>query len=242
MLICGSRAVGGWWVDPGQVADETTEAGSAIDRLVLTVLLSLAITILAKRRIQWLHVLKENKWLLLLFAYMAASIAWSEFPFVSLKRWIRAFGPIVMALVILSEQAPLEAFESVFRRTAYVLIPFSLALIKYFPLLGVAYGRWDGQQMWTGVTTHKNSLGQLCAVSVFLLIWNALRKSESSGKGRSKFRALGDFVVIGIAAMLLRGPSGSYSATSVSILTIGTSGALVMYRTWSVRRLVATHL
>ena len=172
MLICGSRPVITWLKpDPNLAVIESVEAGSSLDRLVLSILIILALLILFMRKIEWSRVLKDNFWLVLLFLYMGSSILWSDFPFVSFKRWIRTSAAILMALVVLSEQAPLQALESIFRRSAYVLIPFSLILIKYFPSLGVAYGHWDGQQMWTGVTTHKNSLGQLCAISAFFLIW-----------------------------------------------------------------------
>jgi exopolysaccharide production protein ExoQ len=247
MLICGSRSVEGWWVEPGQgialdqLVEDTT-AGSAMDRLVLTVLLSLAIVILLRRKVNWADILKNNLWLIVFFLYALTSLLWSDFPFVSFKRWIKAAGPLLMALVIATEQHPLESLERVMRRTAYVLIPFSLVLLKYYPLLGRVYGRWDGQEMWTGVTTHKNSLGQLCAVSVFILFWGSLRRWNAGERHKTWLQPITDVLVVLIAAYLLRGPEGSYSATSVVILTIGSSIAFFFFRVKSFARIVATNL
>src|SRR6267378_326983 len=67
MLICGSRAIAAWSLTPGYAIDETVEAGSPLDRLVLTALLTLAIFILLKKRISWSQVLKDNAWLMVLF-------------------------------------------------------------------------------------------------------------------------------------------------------------------------------
>jgi O-antigen ligase len=49
-------------------------------------------------------------------------------------------------------------------------------------------------------------------------------------------------LVVLIAAYLLRGPAGSYSATSVVILTIGSSIAFFFFRAKSFAKLVATNL
>ena len=81
-----------------------------------------------------------------------------------------------MALLVLSEQEPWQAMQSLLRRTAYVLIPFSVLLIKYFPDLGVVYSRWTGEILWIGVTLQKNGLGRLCVISIFFLIWTFTRR------------------------------------------------------------------
>lgn len=170
LLIMGSRPVGRWF-NPTSVGSDA--AGSPYDRFVLTMLILLALWVLSRRKINWSLLLKDNLWLILLYVYLGLSVLWSDFPFSSFKRWIKIFGAIPMALMILSEKQPLQALESVLRRCAYVLIPLSLVLIKYFPNYGVVYSRWEGTRMATGVTTHKNSLGVLCTLLAFFLIWAA---------------------------------------------------------------------
>jgi len=72
-------------------------------------------------------------------------------------------------MVIVSEVNPRQSLASLLRRCAYVLIPFSVVLIKYYPALGRQYGRWSGIEMWIGVTNQKNSLGILCKPELRLL-------------------------------------------------------------------------
>jgi hypothetical protein len=247
VLISGSRSVGSWFIltekDPDSgLSVESIEAGSPLDQLAFGTLIILGLFVLYRRKIAWSRILKDNIWLILVFLFMGLSILWSGFPTVSLKRWIKASGVIVMAMVVLSEQKPLNALESVFRRSAYLLIPFSLVLIKYFSHLGVAYGRWDGQQMWVGVTTHKNMLGQLCAFSVFFLVWALSREWRSGGLFKSKSETLADAFVLAIAVFLLRGPEGSYSATSVGILVVGIPTLAVLYFKSNLARSIASHL
>jgi O-antigen ligase len=133
-------------------------------------------------------------------------------------------------MMILSERSPLEALESVFRRCAYVLIPFSIVLIKYFPQLGRQYNYWSGELMWTGVATQKNSLGQLCAFSVFFLFWAAFRKWRLGELLINRSQTFADVLVFSIGLLLLRGPGTAYSATSIVVFVVGITLLLLLYR------------
>lgn len=239
VLIYASRPVARWFESN---PNSNVESGSPLDRLVLGILMLLALFILHRRKIEWYLVLKDNFWLFLLFIYMGISILWSDFPYVSFKRWLRSVGDILMALVILSELMPLQALESVLRRCAYALVPPSLVLVQYFPHLGRAYGRWSGLPMWTGVTTQKNSLGQLCVLSAFLLIWALLREWRSGDLFKSRYQTYADVLVLAIALFLLKGSGYSYSATSVAVLMAASATLLVLQRMTNLARHIATHL
>jgi O-antigen ligase len=241
MLICGSRPLGRWFQYSSGAGVGDIEAGSAMDRLVLSGLIVLALLIVFKRKIDWARIAKDNFWLILVLVYMGISILWSEILFVSFKRWYRSIGDIIIALVVLSERRPLLAMESVLRRCAYVLVPFSIVLAKYFPHLGRAYGRWSGVESWTGVTMQKNSLAVLCSLSAFLLIWALLREWRSGYFFKNRSQTFADALVLGIAIFILRGP-GTYSATSVGILIIAIAILLLLYRRENLTRHVAVHL
>lgn len=247
VLISGSRALGTWFLtaqnDPDSgLSVERIQAGSFLDQLVLSMLIFVAMIVIFRRGIVWAVVLKDNFWLLVVFSYMGLSTLWSDFPTVSLKRWIKVAGVVVMAFVVLSETKPLNALESVFRRLAYILIPFSILLIKYFPEFGVAYGRWDGQQMWTGVTTHKNMLGQLCAFSAFFLIWVLFREWRAEHFFKVKSETLADAMVLVMGLFLLGGTTGSYSATSIAILLAGVLILTLLFRNKRLAKFMASHL
>lgn len=243
VLIVGSRPIGRWFEHDQNFESIDYTAGSLIDRSVLNILMFLALVILIKRRIEWSRILKENIWLIVLFFYMGLSILWSDFPFVSLKRCIKVAGAFLMALVVLSEDKPFQALESVFRRIAYILIPFSYILIKYFPTLGRAYGRWSGLEMWTGVSTHRNSLGQLCAIMAIFLFWSLLFMWKSRTLFNNKAQNFSDIFVLVLAFYLLGGPgAGQYSATSITMATLGVTILFVLSWKDKFARSLACHL
>jgi O-antigen ligase len=166
--------------------------------------------------------MKKNAWLMVLIIFTLISVFWSEIPGTSFNRWIRELQAILAAFVVVSESSPREAMESILRRTAYVLIPFSLLLIKYFPEFGVSYGRWSGGQMWIGVTTHKNGLGRLCLIVVFFLIWSLVTRWKRHRTPAWKYEIHTDIFILILALWLMRGPAGdTYSATSISALVVG---------------------
>ena len=68
----------------------------------------------------------------------------------------------------------MEVVRGVFRRCAYVLIPMSIVLYKYYPHLGRAYHPIDGELTITGVTTNKNSLGLICFVLGLFILWEII--------------------------------------------------------------------
>jgi exopolysaccharide production protein ExoQ len=200
---------------------ENVEEGSPLDRILVSGLLCLGLLILIRRKVPWRSVKKENTWLILLIAYMLISILWSEVPFISLKRWVRELTTVIMALVILTEREPRQAMETLFRRTVYVLIPFSILLIKYFPAYGVGY-RWNGDVMWVGVTEQKNGLGRLCIISALFLIWTLFRRWKGKEIGVPKFQTLAEVVLLVLALWLLKGPSDvTASASGFVALIVG---------------------
>lgn len=179
----------------------------------------MAIFVLIKRDLDWAKAIRENAWLIILIVYMAVSISWSNIPFISFKRWTKEFTAILMAFVVVSEPSPRQAMECIFRRTIYILMPFSLVLCKYFPEYGVRYGQW-GQHMWIGVTTHKNPLGRLCLVAAFFLIWSLVRRKQGTNPPVWRYQTCVEGFVLLLSLYLMKGP-GSYSATAVSSFAFG---------------------
>jgi len=174
MMIIGSRFVSQWlnFSAPVESPDYYLE-GSPIDRTVFMLLMVVGLFILSRRKIEWSKVMKSNVWLFLMFFYFGVSILWSDFPVVSLKRWIKAIGDLIMILIVLTESDPAESIKSLFKRCAYVLIPLSILFIKYYPHLGRTYVSWTGTVVtFTGVATNKNSLGALCLVCGLFFFWN----------------------------------------------------------------------
>src|SRR4029450_1973798 len=102
LLIMFSRLPSQWLGTTAATAAEAMEEGNWLDRGVYLVLLFLAIHILAKRSLNWRVLVANNSALTLLLLFALLSIAWSDFPGVSLKRWIRDLGMYLVVLVTLS--------------------------------------------------------------------------------------------------------------------------------------------
>ncbi len=228
-LYCATRPLTEWF-QGGQFAEpggSTIESGSAPDRNFLTILIVVSLIILQNRGILWSRVFQANRWLVVLLVYMLVSIVWSDYPFVSFKRWTRTAGTFIMVLMVLTEASPYEAMQAIIRRVIYVVIPFSALLVKYFPSIGITFGRWSGEPLYAGATINKNTLGEICMLSVFFIIWGLVRRREGNDPGVARHQTLAEILILGMTFYLMKGPSGygassmTYSATSIVVLLAG---------------------
>lgn len=194
-----------------------------MDRAFLTVVLCFGLIILTKRKFGWSNLIKDNIWLFFLLGFMLIGCIWADAPFTSFKRWTRELIAITMVAVIASEPHPLKAIESLFRRTTYILIPFSYICINYFPEYGRIYVHHSGDLMWVGMTMHKNTLTQLCVASIFFLIWTFFRRRQGRNAAASGYQTYLEVFILLLALWIMGGPyhSPTYSATAAMALIIG---------------------
>ncbi len=230
VLYCASRPLACWKSNDLLLASSSAGVGegSAIDRNFLLSLVFLGLVVLARRRFGWRAALSNNSWLTVLFLYVFVSIIWSGAPFISLKRVIKLAGGLVMAMIVLSETSPSQALEVVLQRVAYILIPFSLLLVKYFPDLGVFYLPHSGSRWWIGVTTTKNNLGVLCTEAALFLFWSLLMHWNQRKTPEMRWKFYFDILVLLISLYLLQG-GVAYSATSLVCLA---AGVVTVYGLW----------
>ena len=180
-VIYGSRPVTSWFseADPGSY-----DEGNPVEALVYLCLIVAGVMVLRRRNIRWPAVVKDNGWLFLFYLFWLMSVLWSDYPVITLKRLVKDLGNVVMVLVLLTGREPGEAVRAVFVRFAYVCIPLSIVLMRYFPELGRAFAGYDrSAQMYVGVTTHKNTLGALALVAALFVLWDLL---ELRGKWRGR--------------------------------------------------------
>jgi len=185
LTLAGSRAVSQWLQlgTPLYTSDLAPE-GSPLDRMVYAGLLVSGLLVLARRAQRVGKLLSANLPIILGFGYCAVSLLWSDFPDVAFKRWTKAVGDLVMVLVVVSDRDPRSAMRDVLARASFLLIPFSVLLVKYFPDLGRVYGRWDWKTYYTGVTTDKNTLGVICLFCGLASLWRFLGALRSKEKKR----------------------------------------------------------
>lgn len=212
LLVQGSCPVSYWFGRGGG------DATSPIDTLVFGGLIGAAIVVLLKEGFRWGEFAARNKALILIYAFFLCSMAWSELPAISGKRLFKDFGCVLVGSVFLVQKDPALAIRAVFTRVSYVLFPLSVVVIRYFPDIGRQANR-AGENMFTGLTTHKNSLGLVVFVFGIILLWDLVETwNEPDRKGRKEQLAIR-------ALMLLMGLWLLHtcdSQTSLLCLIIGT--------------------
>jgi len=227
--IGASRAVSQWFgVTPGTGSAEQYLEGSPFDRFILTGLLAAGLIVLLARGRRAGTFLRANGPILLFFLYCAVSVLWSDYSEVAFKRWTRAAGDVVMVLVVLTDTDPSAAVKRLLARTAFLLIPVSVLLIKYYPDLARGYTHefWTGT--WTpyvtGIATGKNSLGYVCLVFGLASLWRAFEAMRAE-EGACRWPLIAHTTVVAMAMWLFWKAD---SATSLACFLIGGSLIAIM--------------
>lgn len=230
--IAASRGVALWINPEFSLSQDMYLSGNPIDRTIDALLIFAGVLILCRRRIDWSSIRKKNIWIFLLFLYMGYSVLWSDFMFVSAKRWIKTTGTLVMVLVVVTEPDPLEAISTVLRRCFYLHIFLSVIFIKYIRNLGVMYSDDGTAEMWLGVTTHKNVLGQVVMISAVYFLWSLVKTwGEMRGKRADgekwglwyPVRIGTDVFYLAMVFWLLKGSPTTSSKSSVFVMLYGIS-------------------
>ena len=221
LCVTGSRFVS-QWMSLGSSTDVAYSDGSAVDALYFLTLIVAAFWVLVQRQVRLGEVIANNKWLFALVAYGLISIAWSDFPFIALKRWIKTLGHPLMALVILTEPNPTAAVRTVFKRCSFFLLLFSVLFIKYLPEYGRGFDGWSGQAFNNGIGVAKNELGQVCMVFGIFFIWNLLTlKRYPDGSPPLKEIAFGlGFLGIDLWLLVLADSATSKSTMALGVVTM----------------------
>lgn len=217
LFIAGSRLPSQWFGVQSASLAQALEEGNPLDRIVECLVIGLAIAILVSRSFQWNVFIARNGPLVAFLCYGLLSVLWSDFVLVSFKHWFRDFGNYLAILIALSDPRPLEAIRTLLRRVAYLLIPLSILLIKYYPNIGIHYDQWTGAAAYVGPTTSKNMLGAMCLVSGLVFFWDTVTRWSD----RHPQRARWIFVNLSFIVMTLWLLRKSHSATSSACLVIG---------------------
>jgi exopolysaccharide production protein ExoQ len=224
-----SRPLTGWLMTfglpvPGGMS---VEGGTPVDAGFQLAVLVAGLSVLNKRGITLGEFLRNNVWVAIFLGYCFVAIAWSDWPFVAFKRWIKELDLPIMALVVLTEADPMEALTRLIKRAAYVLVPVSILFIKYYPQWGRTYDYWSGVADNCGITTDKNFLGVVCFITGFFFVWHLLQVVKVPRASRDKawrselLLCLGFLLMIGWLFRI------SNSRTPLIAMTIGLSIMLI---------------
>ncbi len=245
LFLGASRAVSLWFGSaPIMASPSDYLEGSPVDRGVYAVLLGAAIFVLVRRSSRTWAFLRANSLILLFLLYCAASVLWSDFPFVAFKRWTKTLGNVAMVLIVLTDAEPLAAFKRVFARTGFLLIPISVLFIKYYPELSRGYlpGPAGWRTFYSGVANEKNGLGIIWLIWGLVSVWRfAEAYSVKNTPGRTRI-LVAHVAVLGMVYWLLKIAD---SSTSSACLALGSvlllvSPRLARRRPAAIHALVAT--
>lgn len=222
MFLAGSRFLSQWlsglnlYRGGGSALGGAAE-GSPIDMPAFLLLMVLSVGVLLQRKLSWARIVADNKALAVFYLFGFVSILWSESPGVALKRWLKSLGTVSMALVILTDRNPYKTYRQIITPLGIVLLLLSVLFIKYYPELGRSYHS-TGTQMLTGVTTQKNSLGELCMLVGLYVSWNLLHiRRHDMGAGH-RYRWPASACLLGTIAWLM---ALADSATALVCLAVG---------------------
>lgn len=220
LLVLGSRPVSAWlgFGSSAALSGLGNDAErSPLDQVFYLLVLAGSLIVASSRRVRWNKLFAANVAIMALYLFFAISVSWSGDPLGSAKRLFKDFGLLFVVSVILSEKNPLEAMRAVYVRCACVLFPLSVVFIRYYPILGRSYSI-SGEPMATGVTTQKNTLGEIVLVFSLFLIWDYLEARSTRGRklwGRIPWDTL---ALLTMGAWLL---NTSQSKTALVCLLIG---------------------
>jgi exopolysaccharide production protein ExoQ len=216
--IAGSRSVSVWFGSNGTSAGAlaSTLDGSPMDAAIFQALIVAGIIVLFQRRTKTTTLLKASSPLLIYFLYCLISTAWSPIHGPAFKRWIKDVGDLVMVLLIVTDGQPIAALRRVYSRVGFILLPFSIVLIRYTDL-GRGFDP-DGVPENTGVTTNKNSLGLIVYLVSLGALWNvrALLMDKKAPNRTRRLVAQVTLLTFGIVLLQM-----AHSATSIACFVLG---------------------
>jgi exopolysaccharide production protein ExoQ len=224
MLMVCSRGISQWLnilgvpLVGGSSEPTASEEGTPLDACVYLALIAAGLYVLNKRQINLSEIIQKNGWLIAFLLYCFIAILWADFPFIAFKRWVKILGLPIMALVLFTEPDFEEALARLIKRSAYVLIPFSILVIKYYPEIGIKYDAWTGVPVYRGIAQSKNMMGCDCLILGLFFFWHFLktRQKERTRSRRGELLLIGSFM-----AMICWVLRMIHSSTSMICLLVG---------------------
>lgn len=219
VIMISSRSVSMWFNYGGyEMEAESYDSGNPIERATYFLFIAIGVYILYRRRLGLGEVIRANRWVFVFYLFWMLSTLWADSTLIAFKRCFKDMGNVVMVMIVLSEAKPTEAIKALFVRCAYVLVLMSVLFIRYIPELGRTYHNWSGAMMYTGVATHKNTLGVLALVSCIFLLWDILDRWSADGRA-GRWKAIAPDAVVFLVSLWLL--FTSHSATSRFCFVIG---------------------
>jgi exopolysaccharide production protein ExoQ len=238
LTLIASRSPTQWLSTLGLATLGSTGEGNPMDALIYLALIIAGLYVLTRRHASLSEFVHNNRWIVVFLLYCSIAIIWSDYPFVAFKRWIKIIGHPVMALILFTEPDFEQAVATLIKRTAYILLPFSILVIKYYPYIGRGFTEW-GAGTNRGIAMDKNGLGSDCMIFGLFLLWHFLRtwRMPRDVIRRNELR-----LILFLALMLGWVMRKAHSATSFLSFLLGAALILLLGRQWVNKRLIGTYV
>jgi len=219
IIPTASRFPGQWLRlgDPTATANVTD--GSTLDALYFLLLIVAGAIVLIRRRIVTGELIRANFWIFALLVFGFLAIMWSDFHYIAFKRWIKTLGHPIMALIILTDVNPVNAFRAVMKRCAFFLIPVSVLFIKYLPEYGRYFNPYGGG-MYRGAMLTKNELGIVCVFFGLFFVWTILSRAQIDDSRQRRHETILSGLFLAMILYLLTFAS---SATADVVFAMGSA-------------------
>ncbi|MEM8488794.1 MAG: O-antigen ligase family protein [Bacteroidota bacterium] len=139
--------------------------GSNMINQLLSLLFVASFLSLIGKQQQVFDFIRKEKFLTLFLLWSLLSITWSNYPVVSLKRWITLFGEAVICLAVMVNVKWSEVALRYFRVILSIYLPLTILSVIFVP----AAIQWEFPA-WRGLAITKNNLGQVALFSVIVCL------------------------------------------------------------------------
>ncbi len=174
-------------------------ASNLVNQIVISLLFLAAVVTLFPKFNELKDLVKKEKYLFLFLLWSLFSVIWSDFKFVSFKRYFQILVYVMISCSFLLHARSFVDILKYLKPIFFVYISLTILAIIFVP--AAIDTSFDS---WRGLTSQKNQLGQVSLVS--LIIWAYV---FHLGVGKEKSIAL----IMGVASLILL--FGSESSTSI---------------------------
>jgi len=207
------------WLGVRDTSSDTlasTLEGSSMDAAIYAFLMAVGLVFLIQRRRRTTQYLVQMAPLIVYSLYCLISVTWAPYVGPAFKRWTKDVGDIVMALIIATEVDPIAALQRLFSRVGFVLLPFSIVMIRYTSG-GRAFDP-EGGPMNIGVNTNKNTLGLIVYIVTLGTVWSirGLLSDRHAPNRTRRLIAQGTLLAFGLALLWM-----AHSSTSIACFLLG---------------------
>ena len=155
---------------------EDMGTSNIVNQIVFTALFLVSCFCLYSKRSELLLLIKREKYLTLFLVWCVLSVFWSNYPFVSFKRWFSLLASVTTIWAFLLHTRSSEEILGYFKVILFLYISTNLFSVLFIP------GAIDPRHFtWRGIAVSKNFFGQAAVVCIILCAY-MMKKGHLSSK------------------------------------------------------------